>query len=189
MAARYRKVAVQIWGDAKFRKLSDRAKLAFLFVLTHPGMTSIGAMRTSLPGLAAEIGWTAEGFREAFAEVAEKGLARHDDDASFLCLPNFLKHNRPENPNVVKSWRSHWDALPECELQREYLREVTQFVGKLPKGFKEAFAKSFEEPFSKCTRKPEPEPEHEPEHDRIRRKGGESEGRKISPAPSPRKAS
>ena len=32
---RYRKIDPRIWNDEKFRQFSDRAKLAFLFVLTQ----------------------------------------------------------------------------------------------------------------------------------------------------------
>ncbi len=42
---RYRKVETRIWNDATFRSLSDDGKLLFLFVLTHPSQTSLGAMR------------------------------------------------------------------------------------------------------------------------------------------------
>jgi len=49
--SRYRKVDPRIWNDAKFRSLDDQGKLAFFFLLTHPHMTAIGAMRASIPGL------------------------------------------------------------------------------------------------------------------------------------------
>ena len=71
---RYRKIDPRIWNDEKFRSLSDRGKLAFFFVLTHPHMTPIGAMRASIPGMAAEIGWPEKAFREAFREALSKGM-------------------------------------------------------------------------------------------------------------------
>ena len=100
----YRKIYTKIWNDEKFRSFSDGGKLVFFFLLTHPGMTSIGAMRGTIPGLAAELGWTTEAFREAFQEAYAKGIVEHDERASFIGLPNFLKYNKPESPNVVKAW-------------------------------------------------------------------------------------
>jgi hypothetical protein len=47
--SRYRKLDVRLWNDTKFRALSDNGKLAFIFTLTHPGMTMIGAMRATIP--------------------------------------------------------------------------------------------------------------------------------------------
>ena len=50
---RYRKVALVIWQDEKFRAFTDDGKLAFLFLLTHPAMTSVGAMRATVAAISA----------------------------------------------------------------------------------------------------------------------------------------
>jgi len=124
---KYRKVDPRIWNDEKFMALSDNGKLAFFFILTHPHMTAIGGMRASTPGLAAEIGWTEKAFREAFREALSKAMVKHDEKASFLSLPNFLKYNKPESPNVIKSWVSSLDYLPECKLKNELIQQVKDF--------------------------------------------------------------
>jgi hypothetical protein len=139
--AKYRKVDPRIWNDAKFRDLSDSGKLVFFFLLTHPNMTSLGAMRHTIPGMAAELGWENEGFREPFMEVLSKGLAKHDERASFVWLPKFIKYNPPENPNVVKAWDSALDLLPECDMFYELLKHVELFLKELPEGFRKPFRK------------------------------------------------
>jgi hypothetical protein len=159
---RYRKIDTRIWNDAKFIALSDKGKLAFLFLLTHPHMTSLGAMRATLPGLASELRWDAEAFGEAFREALRKGLVEHDDKACFVGLPNFLKYNGPESPNVVKSWSESLDLIPECDLKSRLLNRVKGFVEGLSKGFAEALP----EAFAKGMPNPEPEQEQEPEQDK-----------------------
>lgn len=141
--ARYRKIDPRIWNDKKFRSMTDAGKLVFLFVLTHPHMTSIGAMRATLGGLADELGWELKAFREAFGEAFEKGMVKHDPKASFLALPNFLKYNAPESPNVVKAWVSASDLLPECDLKEEVIQWVKDFVEGLPEAFAKALPKDF----------------------------------------------
>ena len=42
--ARYRKIDVRMWNDAKVAKLSDEGKLIFFFLLTAPQTTMIGAI-------------------------------------------------------------------------------------------------------------------------------------------------
>jgi hypothetical protein len=157
--ARYRKIDPRIWNDAKFRDLSDRAKLAFFMLLTHPHMTAIGAMRASLDGLASEIGWSAKAFREAFGEASSKGLVKHDERASILWLPNFLKYNGPESPNVVRAWLGAFDLLPESALKNQAIQSAKAFTEGLP----EAFGKAFTEALAKAM--PNPEPEQEPEQE------------------------
>ncbi len=141
--ARYRKVDPRIWNDAKFRSLSDSAKLIFFFLLTHPHMTAIGAMRSSVPGLAAEIGWPAEAFAEAFREVTRKGMSEHDEKASLIWLPNFVRYNPPESPNVVKAWASALEMLPECSLLNRVVAGSVAFAKSLNKGFIEALPEAF----------------------------------------------
>ncbi len=136
---RYRKIDPRIWNDEKFRALSDRAKLLFLFILTHPHMTSLGAMRASIPGLAAEIGWAEKAFREAFTEALSKALLEHDDKASFVGAPNFIKYNRPESPNVVISWGQALDLIPECPLKVTLIQRVKAFTEDFTEGFQKAF--------------------------------------------------
>lgn len=175
--ARYRKVDPRIWNDAKFRSLSDNGKLAFFFLLTHPHMTAIGAMRSSIPGLAAEIGWSSEAFAEAFHEATRKGMAEHDEKASLIWLPNFVRYNQPESPNVVKAWASSLEMLPECGLLNRVVAGAVAFAQSLNKGFVEALP----EAFSKGMPYQEQEQEQEQEQDKTRF------APPASPAASPKK--
>ena len=155
--AKYRKVDPRIWNDAKFMGLSDSGKLALFFVLTHPNMTAVGAMRHTIPGMAAELGWSSEAFREAFLEGCDKGIVKHDEKASFVWLPNFIKYNQPESPNVVKAWFSSLDLLPECQMRNELIQHVKEFL--------KGFAKGFQEGFAEATPKSMPNQEQEQEQD------------------------
>jgi len=159
--ARYRKIDPRIWNDAKFRTLSDNGKLAFLFLLTHPHMTPLGAMRATMDGLAAELGWTVKAFQKAFAEAFRKAMVKHDPDACFIGLPNFLKYNSPESPNVVKSWAASLDLIPECNLKVELLQEVKGFAEALSKAFGEALPEGFRKAL--LNQEQEQEQEQEPE--------------------------
>lgn len=93
-----------------------------------------------------------------------------------IYVPNFLRFNFPENPNVVKSWNSVLDSLPECDLTNYALAKSTEiilnnqkdsFFKALPKEFVEAFekgySKGFPEDFGKGLAKQEQEQEQEQE--------------------------
>lgn len=157
--AKYRKVDPRIWNDAKFRDLSDNGKLVFFMLLTHPSMTALGAMRATVAGLAEELNWSVEGFRKAFAEVLHKGMVEHDAKACLIALPNFIKYNSPESPNVIKAWVSALDLLPECDLKTRVIARAKAFS----EGMSKAFAEALPEAFSKSMPNQEPEPEQEPE--------------------------
>ena len=153
--AHYRKIDPRMWNDEKFRTLSTEGKLAFVLLLTHPHMTALGAMRATIPGLAAELG--GKGFAEGFREVFAKGLAKHDESASCVYLPRFLKYNPPESPNVVKAWAHSIDLIPECNLKSQLIQEVKGYAEALTEGF----AKALPEAFAKAMPNQEQEQEQE----------------------------
>jgi len=137
--AQYRKIDVRIWGDGKFLSLSDTAQLLFFFLLTHPHMTPLGAMRETFAGLASEKGWSLEAFEKAFGEVLEKGMVKACQKPPFIWLPNFVKYNPPQSPNVVVAWGKSIGTLPECFLLDECLATAISALESREKSFLEAF--------------------------------------------------
>src|SRR5208337_3670487 len=164
---RYRKIDPRIWNDAKFRTFSDNGKLAFLFILTHPYMTSLGAMRATTSGLAEELHWDLKAFGKAFGEALSEGMLEYDPGASCLVVPNFLKYNPPESPNVVTSWGKIVDLIPECKLKDELFEYIKDYLKDLGEPFRKAMPKELERlclipsPSRSPNRNPKPEPEQE----------------------------
>lgn len=143
MARKYRKISPQIWNDSKVRELSDRGKLILLFLLTHPLMTPLGAIRANCPGLACELGWSTRIFRKAFKEILDLGIAKEDAKATLIWFPNFLKYNMPESPNVVTSWLGALEDLPECALTNSIVSNALKLISTLGEGFRKAFREAF----------------------------------------------
>ena len=119
-----------------------------------------------------------EVFIQALNELLSKGLIKYDSESFLIYVPNFLKYNFPENPNVVKSWNSALDSLPECDLTNHVLAKSAQiilnsqrdsFIKALPKEFNEAyrkgFAKDLPKGFSKDFGKGMPKQEQEQEQE------------------------
>lgn len=142
--ARYRKIDPRIWNDEKFASLSHEGQRAFLFILTHPSMTSLGAFRATKEGIEAELGIDTKGFTKPFQELLSKGLIKYDESCFLVFAPNFLKYNQPENPNVVKGWAGCLDLLPECPLLAEVLQRAKSCASansKTSKAFSEALGR------------------------------------------------
>ena len=144
--AKYRKVETRIWSDAKFMALPELSKFVFLFLLTHPSLTAIGGMRASVPGLAAELRMEPKKFTHAFNELQPLGMLAYDGDAPLLVITNFLRYNKPESPNVVKSWSSVFESLPECPLRDQLGEKLQALISELPASFQEGFRKGFANP-------------------------------------------
>lgn len=160
--SKYRKIEARLWNDAKFMSLSDDGKLIFLLLLTHPNQTSVGAMKASVASLADDLGWVPERVSKGFAEAVQKGLVEHDPNGRMIALPNFLRYNPPENPNVLKGMISALDLLPECRLKLVTMHRLKSFAEGLSEGFQKAFPEWFDKALANGMPNPEPEPEPEP---------------------------
>lgn len=145
--AHFRKIDVRIWNDAKFNELSHLGKLIFIFLITHPSMTMLGAMRATQSGLSEELQATPEAFREAFAEVLTKGLAKVDQKASCIWLPNFLKYQSAESPNVLKNWAKQVEFIPECSLKTLAVAGLKDYAEASSEPFRKAFREAFPEDY------------------------------------------
>jgi hypothetical protein len=156
---RYSKIPRSIWNESTFRGLSGYAKLTYFLFLSFPHQTSVGAMRATVPGLAAELGCSVRRLRSAVNQLIEAGYIEVDDDASYIGIRDFLRWNRPENPNVMKSWVSVLELLPDCRHKDhlcEGLREMAEELGEpFLKAFREAFRKGL--PIQKQEQKQEQE--------------------------------
>jgi uncharacterized phage protein (TIGR02220 family) len=151
---KYRKVSPVIWQDERFRTFTDDGKLAFRFLLTHPAMTSVGAMRGTVAGLAAELGWPPRRLARALAPALDAAMVEINADAAFVALPRFLRHNPPDNPNVAKAWVTViGEYLPECPertalVERRRATLDGAFLTAFDQVFAEAFPKGLPEPFA-----------------------------------------
>lgn len=139
--AHYRKIDVSIWNDEKFSSMKTGGKFAYLFLITHPFMTAVGAMRASVAGLSDESGATSRDFNEVF----EKGLALFDEKSKSVFLPNFLRYQASEklNPNIVKGWVRQSAFVPESFVKELALRNVLFFIKDLSPSLCEAFHDQF----------------------------------------------
>jgi hypothetical protein len=164
-----------MWNDARVQSLTwppPNGLTLWQRLLTGPELGCIpGLFQAWEAGLAQALRWDLKGFREAFQEVSLEGLAQADWKVGLVWAPKAIIHNRPESPNVVKSWRDQWEELPECDLKLEAYQSLKDFT----EGMGEAFSKAFLE----ACRKPSGNPSGNP----CRNQEQEQEQEEISPSP------
>jgi hypothetical protein len=136
MMSRYRKVQVRVWADEKFRRLSPakpNAQTLWLYLLTTPYATSLpGLIGIGEGSLAESLGWRIKSLRNCCDELQKLGMIEVDWSARLIWLPNALRHNWPDNPNVVRGWRNHLDELPDCDLKRKALAAMEKELSGHP---------------------------------------------------------
>lgn len=143
---RYRKIDVRIWGDAKFRaltRLKPSGQALFLYLLTNPSTNVIpGLYKAGSAGMAEELNWSIEELINSLNEVISQGLVIADLNARVIFIPNAIKYNKPQSPNVITSWALNWDEIPECELKLHAYNVLKDFVYGLGNAYIKAFHKA-----------------------------------------------
>lgn len=144
--SRYRKIDTRMWSDEEFRTLSKppaNGQSLFQYCLTGPFTTNIpGLFSAGEAAMAERLEWSLKSFRETFAELSRKPLVKADWHAHLVYVPNAIKYNVPQNPNVVKGWSVVWDELPECALKVEAYQHLKSFLESLNKSLGQSFAES-----------------------------------------------
>lgn len=139
----YRKVSTATWTDRKVLNLTPlqpSGQALFLMLMVGPQSTHIpGVQPVGRLAFSEMLGWEAEAFDEAFTEVYREGLAKADWKARLIFVPNAIKHNLPQSPNVVKSWGAMWARVPECDLKTEVWKALHDALSAIGQGFVDAF--------------------------------------------------
>jgi hypothetical protein len=178
----WRKIDTRIWHDAKFRGLTDQGKLLFLYILTHPNMTCLGAMRATLDGLSAELGWEGGATRGATSALVENGMLVVDELAHYVGAPHWFRYNPPERPfGLEKLWMGALDRVPECPSKIEQIVRAIECLDGLGEKMQTAIGGGTRRAMVGATRgatrgqsplkEKEPEPEKEPDFSSRSRTG------------------
>lgn len=127
----YHNIETRIWNDETFIKLSDQAKLLFIYFLTspHSNMTGLYIMRMGY--IMGDLGWGYETVRQTLSELLENQLIVIDEALSVVFIPNFLIYNPIQNPNQFKGAIYCLKQLPKTEL----ISNIIPYLETTLKGF------------------------------------------------------
>lgn len=183
----YRKLSASVWGDERFRRLSKpkpNAQFLWIYLLTGPHTTPLpGLFVAGQRQLAEALEWPPAALCTCLEELTTPGMVRADWTARVVWIPNALRHNPPDNPNVVRGWRKMFALLPECDLTREAAQAFRVFLANLGEPFAEPFSKPLVEPFA------EPCPKQEQYQYQEQYREQEQEQKQDPPAPLKRRES
>lgn len=165
--SRYRKIDTRTFADAKFRELSKPqpcGQYLWLWLLSGPATCAIPGVLygRGRRGMAELLDWPDGAFAKAFQEVLDKGMVEAAaDGVPLFFIPNAIKYNAPQSPNVILSWAATWNEIPECILKNKIREVFKAFVKGLDKDSGKAFQKAFEKACPKTMANQEQEQEQE----------------------------
>jgi hypothetical protein len=127
---RYRKFDPRTWKDEKFQVLSDREKLAAIYIFTAQS-NRCGLFNFSPAQAAEDLGWEPEIFAEAFKRVLETLTWEWDPTARVLYIPSWWRYNPPENPKHLIGCLTDLHELPATRLLARFFANNHALVAGL----------------------------------------------------------
>jgi hypothetical protein len=120
--------------------LSDAERVMWLYLTTGPQSTSVGIYRLSIAVAVEELGnLTETEFLERLEAVCDVFAWRYDPRTRVLWLPEWLRENPPQSPNVCVAWRKLLVTVPDCELKAEAIDAIQGFLCSFGESFRKAF--------------------------------------------------
>ena len=141
--SRYIRIATKFWQDEKARRLSDDAKLLYLYVLTSPHSNMAGYYVLPKPYVAYDLQWLPERLDKALAELLRTGLIKYCEQSDVVFIPNFFKYNPIQNRNQAVGVAKRVSELPANTLQKDFLAAVKRFAQPFLELFAERLAEWF----------------------------------------------
>lgn len=157
---RYQKIHSQLWHDEKICRLSDNAKLLFLYILSCPHSNSIGIFVLKKGYICSDLDWNTRQLKNPFEELIAKNLILYDETVNLLCIPGHLKHNPIENENQAKAASKNIQALPLSSLYQRVLKLLHKpYHKQLRELLQEQYREQIPEPETETLQKTETETE------------------------------
>lgn len=135
----YGKVHTSFWSSDTLKGLSDDAKFLALYLLTCQHGNMAGAFRLPLAYVAEDTGWDLERLRNGFVTLSESGWLYRCERTGWVWVTNWLKWNRPDNPNQRKAIAKLLSQVPasvsffgELNKESDEIRTVPEPLGNSP---------------------------------------------------------
>lgn len=94
-----RYISTTIWDDDWFDSLSEREKLAYLYLLTNPHTNAAGVYQCTLKNMRLEMGLDRKEVERIMGKFAEAGKAYYIND--YIIIPKWLKHQKAAERNGI----------------------------------------------------------------------------------------
>ena len=98
---RYAKIFTSLWNNEKFQGLSEKGKLLYIYLLSSPHSTCLGAYNIKPGYIQADLEWAKGTVKETLQELFNKGFIQPLKTG--LIIHDFFEYNSLDNPNQLKA--------------------------------------------------------------------------------------
>lgn len=126
MARDYGRIRAQFWNDEKVKSWPLDLKAVASYLLTCEHTTALGAFRLPAAYMSDDLDITPSQARSYLADLQAHGFIKVCPSSGWIWIINYLRHNRPENANVLKHIRGLARAIPATVTFRDQLLDALE---------------------------------------------------------------
>lgn len=116
------KVSPKVWRSLKFKSLSARGRLLYLYLLTCPHVNAVGCYTLPMAYLGADLGF--DDADAVMGEVRKAGMVRYDDAEAIVFVENFIHFNPPTNANHARMMLKQAEELKKTPFFKDLLEKL-----------------------------------------------------------------
>lgn len=135
----YAKIQTKLWHDPRFRALSERGRLLFMYLLSCPHRNLEGLFVLPVGYASADLGWEPETVAGTIAETVGQGLIAYDETVALVFIVDSLRYQAPANPNMVTAALNKLEALPDSPLLERFYADAQRYAKPLAERLPERF--------------------------------------------------
>jgi uncharacterized phage protein (TIGR02220 family) len=108
----YGSIQVRFWENADVQKLSDKAKLLAIYLLTGPHSNMLGCLRLPEGYIKEDLRWESHDVKNAFLELININFLTRDDHTHWIVIHEFLNWNPIQNPRQGMGIKKLFELVP-----------------------------------------------------------------------------
>lgn len=128
MSRDFSRIKTSIWHSQKFRKLSEKHRLFYLYLLTCPQANSAGLFKHHIGYMMVDMDWSEDECKKALLEVEKVGLINYQNSENTLFLCGWFAVNPPQNPKHAIKIISDTVSVPYGKLKKIAFQELQGFL-------------------------------------------------------------
>jgi hypothetical protein len=113
----FTKVSPAVWASVRFKTLSDRGRLLYLYMLTNQHINSSGVYRLPDAYAASDMGWNVDDYHAERAALVGAKMLDYDTDTSEVLIERWYRHNGPMNDKHAIGTRKFIMAIDSDRLR------------------------------------------------------------------------
>ena len=115
-----------LWNDETFRAWPEHARMLWIYLLSCPSGNSFGYFRLRDGEILDHLQWSHRQLKRAWEPILRDKKVFRDVARNVVFLPNACRFNRPDNPNVLKSWEKLINSVPSSALREQFIAALIQ---------------------------------------------------------------